>query len=277
MKKPPLLLLHGICNNANLFTVPDYGLGRYLAEHFDIFPVSYPIEAHRSQNWDFDFHLHNDMPVIWKNICREVGGKPFVFGYSMGGMLAVTAQAHGIIDAPAIVTAGSPFSFEMVPLYPPLMRTWVRFSRLIGYHTVPIKVLGRMLCSIFTAVSPSKKMLDLNLFRYLIKNATVNVPVETFFQSLTWSKTRNFTDRTGKINYLSRLPDVKVPTCMIYGSDDRVAPERAVEKGYLALGARKKALFRIENGTHMNMTAGPKAKLVSEIARAWCCENDGLD
>ncbi|GAB1353668.1 hypothetical protein MASR1M12_24060 [Erysipelotrichia bacterium] len=48
MRKPALLLLHGICNNANLFAVPS-GLGMHLSEYFTLYPVSYPIEAHRNR------------------------------------------------------------------------------------------------------------------------------------------------------------------------------------------------------------------------------------
>lgn len=273
MKKPPLLLLHGICNNANLFAVPD-GLGNYLSGYFDLYPVSYPLPVHHDRSWDFDFHLQHDMPLIWKQVSEQAGQKPFVFGYSMGGMLAMAAQATGVIDAPAIVTAGSPFSFGMIPLYPPLMRTWVRISALTGYRTVPIKLLGRILCSFMAAAVPARAAGDLNLFRYLIRTACVNVPVETFLQALTWAKTRRFTDNTGKIEYVQRFPEINTPVCLIYGSNDRIAPERAVETGYHAVSSRCKALVGIQNGTHMNMTTGLNARKISEIAHAWCNKDE---
>lgn len=274
MKKPPLLLLHGIFNNANLFAIPGAGLGHYLSEFFTIYPISYPIEAHRNRPWDFDYHLFKDMPVIWKQVCHDAGEKPFVFGYSMGGMLAMASQSHGIIDAPGIVTAASPFSFSMMPLYPPLMRTWVKISSLTGYRTVPIKLLGRMLCAFLTAAAPGERMHDLNLFRDLVKKAVVNVPVETFLQALTWTKTRKFSDRSGTKDYLSTFVDIRTPACLIYGSNDRVAPERTVEVGYKAISSKKKAIVSIPGGTHMNMTSGKNAKIISELTRAWCCNEE---
>jgi len=274
MQKLPLLLLHGICNNSNLFSFSQSSLGSYLSEYFDIFPVDYPVYENRNRHWDFDFHLYHDLPVIWEQICQEAGAKPCVFGYSMGGMLAMVAQAQGVIDAPAVITAASPFNFGMMPLYPPLMRTWVRLASLTGYKMVPIKVLGRILCSLLTAAVPGHRMGDLNLFRHLIKTAAINVPVETFLQALTWTKTRKLTDRTGKIDYLSTFPNIKTPVCLIYGSKDRVAPQRTVEAGYNAVSSRRKAIFSIPDGTHMNMTIGKNARLISEITRAWCCSDD---
>ena len=268
--KKPLLLLHGICNNANLFAVPDNGLGHYLSQNFDIYPVSYPVENHRNQPWDFDFHLHHDLPVIWRRVCAETGEKPFVFGYSMGGMLAMAGQAHKIIDAPAIVTAASPFNFSFIPLYPPLMKTWARFAALTGYRTVPVRLLGRILCSFLAAVRPAATMFDLNLFRHLLKTATINVPVETILQALVWTKTRKFTDRTGEFEYLSKFSEVKTPVCMIYGSKDRIAPDYSVEVGYNAVSSGRKALINIDGGTHVSMTAGEHARKISELTDCWC-------
>ena len=273
MRKPPLLLLHGICNNANLFAVEGHGLGPYLSRFFELYPVSYPLEHHRDQPWDFDFHMYEDLPLIWKQVCDEAGEKPYVFGYSQGGMLAMAAQAHGVIDAPAIVTAGSPFSFPRIPIYPPLMKAWVAIASLTGYRTVPVKLGGRLLCVLFAAAAPPERVPDINLFRYLLKTATVNVPVETFVQALHWMRTRNFTDRSGTVNYTERFVNIHTPVCLIYGSADRIAPQSAVDAGYSAVSSPRKAIVGIPGGTHLSMTAGSQAAAISEIAHAWCCKD----
>ena len=267
--KPPLLLLHGICNNSNLFSIP-HGLGVHLSRHFDLFPYNFPISRHQKEAWDFDFHLQKDMPAIWKSVCSEAGCKPFIFGYSMGGMLAMTAQATGVTDAPALISVASPFKFYNLPLYPPLMRTFVKFSTITGYRTVPIKITGRILCSLFAATNPPEKIHDTNLFRFLIKNTTVNVPVETFLQVLMWIKKRKLTNRNGKIHYLDLFKNIQAPACMIYGTNDRIAPEKLVQPGYEALGSPRKLMAAISNGTHMNMTTGSKAAEIAEIAASWC-------
>lgn len=270
--RPALLLLHGICNNSNLFALPD-GLGYHLSRHFDIFPYNYPVSSHRSAAWDFDFHLHHDMPRIWHNACRDAGSRPYVFGYSMGGMLAMAAQAAGVINAPSVITAASPFKYGLIPLYPPLLRTWVRISALTGYRTVPIKLLGRALCAGLTLVTPGrreKRIADLNLFRYLIRTSAVNVPVETFLQTLMWMKKRKFTDRSGQLDYLSTFANIKAPVCLLYGSNDVIAPEATIRAGYEAVSSRQKLMASIPDGTHMNMTMGDKAALIANIAAAFC-------
>lgn len=275
-KRPALLLLHGICNNSNLFAVPD-GLGQHLSRHFDIYPFNYPVSQNRSAAWDFDFHLEHDMPLIWRSVCRESGCKPHVFGYSMGGMLAMAAQARGIIDAPAIITAASPFKYGMIRLYPPLLRTWVRISALTGYRTVPIKLLGRILCAILTFFTPgnrTKRIADLNMFRFLIRTASVNVPVETFLQTLMWLKKRQFCDRSGKLDYLSIFPQIRTPVCLIYGNTDLIAPEETIRAGYDSVGSIRKMMVSIPHGTHMNMTMGTKASLIADIAGAFCTGDD---
>ncbi len=273
MKKPPLLLLHGICNNANLFAVEGHGLGPYLSRFFDLYPVSYPLACHQDQPWDFDFHLNRDLGLIWQQVCAKAGEKPYVFGYSMGGMLAMAGQAHGIIDAPAIVTVGSPFSFPRIPVYPPLMRAWVKIASITGCRTVPVKLGGRLLCVLFAAAASPERMPDINLFRYMLKTATVNVPVETFVQALHWMRTRNFTDRSGSINYTERFVNIQAPVCLIYGSHDRIAPQSAVDTGYTAVSSSRKAMVGIPGGTHLNMTVGKKAEAISELVSAWCCKD----
>jgi alpha-beta hydrolase superfamily lysophospholipase len=189
----------------------------------------------------------------------------------------MTAQAHGVIDAPGIVTAGSPFSFPYIPTHPPLMRAWVAIASLTGYRTVPVKLGGRLLCVLFSAAASPKRRPDINLFRYLLKTATVNVPVETFVQALHWTRTRNFTDRSGSIDYLSRFVNIHTPVCLIYGSADRIAPKRAVDAGYTAVSSVRKAIVGIPGGTHLSMTVGSQAAAISDIANAWCgsdCEEE---
>jgi poly(3-hydroxyalkanoate) synthetase len=131
-----------------------------------------------------------------------------------------------------------------------------------------------MLCSLLAAATPARQAFDLNLFRFLLKTACVNVPVETFLQALTWAKTRKFSDRTGMNDYLPKLSAVQTSVCFIYGSKDRIAPERSVEAGYQMVGSRNKALVRIMAGTHMNMTCGENARKIAEITNAWCNKDE---
>lgn len=274
--RPALLLLHGICNNRNLFAFPG-GLGEHLSQYFDIYPCDYPVSANRNAPWDFDFHLEHDLPQIWQTVCREAGCRPFVFGYSMGGMLAMAAQAAGVIDAPGIVTAASPFTYGMIPLYPPLLRTWVKISALTGYRTIPVRLYARLLCTFFFAtvpVSNRRRIDELNLFRFLVRTTAVNVPVETFLQTLMWIKKRRFTDRTGEKDYLDTFKQIETPVCLIYGTHDLIAPEPTVRAGYNQVASQNKMIVSISDGNHMNMTAGAKAAEICALAAAWCVAGD---
>lgn len=270
--KPPLLLLHGICNNSRLFALPD-GLGEHLSQFFDLYPVDYPIYEHRHKPFDFDFHLEEDLPVIWRQVCREAGQRPAVLGYSMGGMLAMTAQARKVIDAPAIVCVGSPFRFRKIPLYPTLMRWGVKMSALTGHRTMPIKPGGRVLGALFATFKPGRSAHDLALFRSLVKTACINVPVETFKQSLAWIRTTKLSNRTGTYCYLDDFHRIKSPTCFIYGSRDRIAPMSAVKEGFNASGSERKVFYEIQGGSHLSMLWGEQAKQISQMVRAWCVKD----
>jgi pimeloyl-ACP methyl ester carboxylesterase len=135
---------------------------------------------------------------------------------------------------------------------------------------VPIKITGRILCSLLAVTNPIEKKYDTNLFRFLIKNTTVNVPIETFLQVLMWIKKRKLTNRDGKIDYLDQFKNIKTPACMIYGTNDRISPEKLVKPGYDALGSKRKLMAAISDGTHMNMTTGSKAGEIAEITASWC-------
>lgn len=267
--KPPLLLLHGICNNSRLFAAPD-GLGAHLSQFFDLYPVDYPIYEHRHKPFDFDFHLEEDLPVIWRQVCREAGQKPAVLGYSMGGMLAMTAQARQTIDAPAIVAVASAFRFKKIPLYPTLMKWAVKTAMLTGQRTMPVKLGGRVLGALFTLFESSGNAHDLALFRNLVKTTCINVPVETFKQSLAWIRTTNLCNRTGTYYYLDDFHRIKTPTCFIYGSRDRIAPMSAVKEGFDASGSRRKAFYEIAGGGHLSMARGEQARKISQMVKAWC-------
>jgi esterase/lipase len=95
------------------------------------------------------------------------------------------------------------------------------------------------------------------------------VPVETFIQVLMWISKHSLTDKTGKTDYVEQFKNIKVPICLIYGNQDRIAPEKLVESGYRALATKQKQLVAIKNGTHLNMTGGRQAQKIAKIAASW--------
>ncbi len=273
MTKPPLLLIPGICNRKALFYLPEgNALADYLSQYFELYPIEFPLRENIGKHWDFDFHLKEELPGIWEEVCKKAGQTPYVLGYSMGGMVAMTAQALGIIDSPGLVAVASPFKFLNIPLYPTLIRYYLKFAGSIGFNVVPVSVAGRILSSLFNLTKDPARQRQIAIFRLYVTRASRTVPVETFMQVMQWIRYGDLRDRTGRTCYVNELKKIDSPTFFICGRKDLVALPSAVRAGYDASGAQKKRFMIIENGNHMNLAYGSKAKFISGEIANWLIE-----
>jgi pimeloyl-ACP methyl ester carboxylesterase len=270
--KQPLLLLHGICSNANVFR-PSVGPGleKLLSPEFSVFLgtlTSGAIPPGR-KGWDFDYHLFNDIPRIWQEACRSFGQQPAVLGYSMGGMLAAAAQALGLIDAPRLMFLGSPLDFPAIPFYPPIMNLVLAIAAKIGLRRIPIRLAARILLIVFGFQKRNSGKNDLQIFRVLARKAAVDVPTETLAQAVRWVNTRMFCDSSGKRNYLSELKSIKVPVIFVAGEADRIAPPRSLKVGYEIVSSVHRHFVLIPGATHFELIAGPHLYETAKIAISW--------
>lgn len=260
-KKPPLLLLPGVLTNSKMFHCPPgNGLGDHLSEFFELHHVDFPLQDNLNEKWCFDFHLKHELGKVWADVCNKTGKKPQVLGYSMGGMMALTAQALGIIDAPTIFIVASPFKFFEMPLYPTITRFYVR----TGIPITPSKLFGRLLTVFFSLMSPPQSQKHINLLRTYVKESVISVPLATIEQTSMWLQSRKFLSRDGHTHYLEYLPQVTTDCCFIAGKEDRIAPKEAVKAGYDAISSNIKK-FVMSGGTHISLASGNHSKKVVEI------------
>ncbi len=270
--KPGILLLHGICNNRDVFFLPrGRGLGDILSRDFQVFAPE--LRSGRpppgQPGWDFDSHLSEEIPPIWEEALRIFGSPPVVLGLSMGGLLVLLAQARGIIKAPTIIALGSPQLFPDVPFYPALMRKVLAVANALGTRRVPIRFLARLVFWFFWKSRSDKDAAGLRLFHHLIRKVGVDVPIETLKQTVAWIDAGRFTDRTGKADYLSELREITVPILAIAGGNDRIAPPATVEPVVRLARSEKKEFVVIPGANHISLCAGDHAAPTAAVVKRW--------
>lgn len=273
---PPLLLLHGISSRETVFWHPARQcLGRFLTPSFRLLTGrlrwgrATAGKTGHPEDWDFDAHLAEDLPAIWAEACAVAGRPPVVLGYSMGGMLALLAQARGLIAAPALVSLAVPVAFPAIPFYPPLMRRVYDLARRWGWPRIPTRFLGHLVIWLFAGGRPSRIGPGLRLFHAQIRGAGVDVPPATLGQATAWVETGRFCDRTGRQDLLAELAWVTVPTLFLAGSGDRIAPPEVMRRGFETVSSAVRGFQVIAGGDHLNLVNGPLAAEVAGRVTHW--------
>ena len=118
--KTPVLLLHGLGGNrVNIDPDPKFSLAYFLARKgFYVFlaelrgaGLSRPIQSgtKRSAGWGLEDYIYRDLPAIWETV-RALTKADSVHGvgHSMGGMLLLAGQVHGIVPFKTISAIGTP-------------------------------------------------------------------------------------------------------------------------------------------------------------------------
>ncbi len=274
--RPPLLLLPGISSRETVFWHPARQcLGRFLEPSCRVLTGRWrwgrPASGQRggAGDWDFDTHLAEDLPIIWAEACAAAGRPPAVLGYSMGGMLALLAQARGLIAAPALVALAVPVAFPGIPFYPPVMRRVYDLARRWGWPRIPTRLLGRLVIWVFAGGRPSRIGPGLRLFHAQIRGAGIDVPPATLGQATAWVETGRFCDRTGRRDLLPELGRVTAPTLFLAGSGDRIAPPEVMRRGFETVSAAVREFQVVAGGDHLNLVNGPLAAEVAGRVIRW--------
>jgi pimeloyl-ACP methyl ester carboxylesterase len=280
--------LHGICSTGRVFRgVGGRGLFQLLSRDFRPFVgeltvgrpgvglarettlASGPGGASCPPGFDFDRHLSHDLPRIWREFQQFAPEGGLVLGYSMGGMLAAAAQACGIFKARRLMLLGSPFTFPGVPFFPALMRFVLRCSGPLGLRRIPIRLAARLLYWYFSYVRREPKNPNLDIFHSLGRTAAADVSRATLAQAVRWVESGRWLNADGTHEYLDDLHKITVPTLLVAGEKDRIAPEVAVLAGYHAISSPHKHFVTIPQARHIDLVAGPCLPQVWKLARSW--------
>lgn len=257
-----LLLLHGICSTGAVFgPVAGPGLKRLLEKDFRVM-------VGEVSGAEFDHHLNRELPVIWADACDRLGEAPGVVGYSLGGMLALTGQARGIIASPQVMIIAAPFAFGGIPFYPPLMRQVLRLAVSLGWSKIPIRVFARVLFWFFL-LSDRGITPGLRLFHVLARRAGADVSVRALAQATRWVDSGTFLDFSGTHEYLTDFERVSAPVFFLAGARDRIAPPETMHAGFERIASRRKGFHILPEASHLDFVGHPLVETTAGLVRKW--------
>lgn len=295
---PPVLAVHGISSNHRFWDLDDdHSLAVWLnREGFDVWLLD--LRGHgqattagdgspQPPGWDIDDYGRYDVPAAVDHIRACTGRSVAYVGHSMGGIVAAIALATGSTTFSSLITVGSPVAFapEANPLMK-LARIGFGFGGAVMFR-VGTPILGD-LASFLGPAMPGR--LQERLYNPAnMEPWAVDPMLQTVVSPVWRGEMRQFsrmlrdgrlTDATGQIDYFAQLSDVTVPTLVIAGAGDQVAPPGWVEPWIGALGgptrfvtAGKTTGFKEDYG-HLDLGLGRDADreifpLIAEWLRAY--------
>jgi pimeloyl-ACP methyl ester carboxylesterase len=104
--EPPLILLHGALGSADQFA----SIVPLLAEHFRVHAINFP--GHGGLPIDTEFSIAHFAEQLHGFIADHQLSRPDVFGYSMGGYVALHCAAHHPNTIGRIMTLGTKMKWE---------------------------------------------------------------------------------------------------------------------------------------------------------------------
>ena len=280
---PPVLLVPPLAAPALCF---DLRRGCSLAEHLveggrRTYLVDYGNVAFSDRALGIEHYVYEVLPKAIRKVSEDAGGQPVrLVAWCLGGLFSLlTAANDAELPIDSIVTVASPVDFTAIPLIAPFRplveatggHLLTPFYRLFG--GAPSYVVGR----VFWATGINKEITKpLAILRNLDDRdflAQIEA-VDHFMDNMIAYPGRTFgqlyhrffrandlaegaVDLGGKIISLS---GVKVPTMIIAGENDTIAPRRAVERLTGLLENAPVVRFESAPGGHLGVLTGRRAR-----------------
>jgi pimeloyl-ACP methyl ester carboxylesterase len=256
----PVVLCHGLGNNHAFFEFRGRAhLARVLAEAgFEVFTM----DCRGAGRWSapdlafaeasIDDHLDLDAPAVVDAI-REATGRSQVLwvGHSLGGVIGLLASARGLRGRlKALVTLGSPVFFDSGPFFRRALRLglWLAPS-----GRFPARVLTTAFAPVAGWFAPPKLAritarvdnIDGLEQRYLLANVFANLWRGVLAQLERWIETGVLSSGRGDDLRAAAFAIDDVPTLVVGGTVDHLAPLEVTKQLFEGLSAKDKALVLV--------------------------------
>lgn len=280
---PPVLLVPPLAAPALCF---DLRRGCSLAEHLveggrNTYLVDYGNVAFSDRRLGIEHWIDEVLPRAIRKVSEDSGGQPVhVVAWCLGGIFSLlTAADQPELPIESIATIASPFDFTAIPLIAPF-RPLVDLTG--GHLLTPIyRVLGGapsyLVSRVFRATGISKEITkplailkNLDDRDYLAQIEAVDhfmdnmiaYPGRTFGQIYhRFFRANDLAEGTVDLNgRIIALSGVKVPTLIIAGQNDTIAPRAAVERLTDLLDNSPSVTFETAPGGHLGVLTGRKAR-----------------
>lgn len=286
-KKYPVILCHGLGANRNYYKLneQDSAVSILLEEGYEVFLLDLRgrysagspgfLFGEKTYTYNFDDYVKYDMDTAITEVLERTGKKKVNWiGHSMGGMIAYARIGSLGEDRVAnLVTIGSPFSF-------PEPSKTLKFANSMSFLTyvlpaIPVRRMARIKAGIRIPIFPDGKVMNLIYWEENVdakvnrglKLVSVNdISIPEIRQFSRWVERASITDNEGKINYTENLKNIKIPTLLVWGTRDNLAPGYVVRDVYERLGSGEKEIRILgrsqghsEDYGHTDLIIGKKA------------------
>ncbi|MFC9257721.1 alpha/beta fold hydrolase [Amycolatopsis thailandensis] len=280
---PPVLLVPPLAAPALCF---DLRRGCSLAEHLvdggrNTYLVDYGNVAFSDRRLGIEHWIEEVLPRAIRKVSEDSGGQGVhVVAWCLGGIFSLLTTAdQPDLPIESIATIASPFDFTAIPLIAPF-RPLVDLTG--GHLLTPIyRVLGGapsyLVSRVFRATGISKEITkplailkNLDDRDYLAQIEAVDhfmdnmiaYPGRTFGQIYhRFFRANDLAEGTVDLNgRIIALSGVKVPTLVIAGQNDTIAPRAAVERLTELLDNSPSVTFETAPGGHLGVLTGRKAR-----------------
>ncbi|MCB9760900.1 MAG: alpha/beta hydrolase [Alphaproteobacteria bacterium] len=284
---PPVLVVHGISSNHHSWDLsPDRSLAVYLAEAgFD--PWLLDLRGHgdaledaegRRQwgGWSLDDYGRHDLPAAVDYVLAQTGAERLGYvGHSLGGMVGAiyAGTVPGAVDRlSALVAVGSPMDFTDPD---PLMSGALTLAR-VPLPVVPTDRGAQLQAGMGERGGTSiEKLIDLMLLNdidpavrpKMYRQVASPMTAGELKQLAQVLPQASFSDRLGETDYTRALQGVPVPTLVIAGRADQIAPVDRVLAYHESSGAQEKRMIIAGRATgfaadygHLDLTMGDHAR-----------------
>jgi len=280
---PPVLLVPPLAAPALCF---DLRRGCSLAEHLvdggrNTYLVDYGNVAFSDRRLGIEHWIEEVLPRAIRKVSEDSGGQGVhIIAWCLGGIFSLlTTPDQPDLPIESVATIASPFDFTAIPLIAPF-RPLVDLTG--GHLLTPIyRVLGGapsyLVSRVFRATGISKEITkplailkNLDDRDYLAQIEAVDhfmdnmiaYPGRTFGQIYhRFFRANDLAEGTVDLNGRNiALSGVKVPTLVIAGQNDTIAPRAAVERLTGLLDNAPSVTFETAPGGHLGVLTGRKAR-----------------
>lgn len=275
----PVIVLHGIvANGRNMDFDEHHSIARSLArDGFDVWvPSLRGVGDSEKRDGDdpgygFDAHVLHDLPAIIGEVQRRTGSAEVDFvGHSMGGLVLYAHLARGGGGIGRAVTLGSPVRLHWTGLVEQVVGSVTGLATLT---TFPLRAATLTTLPVQGAWSgPVERMLTTpdntrpDVWRRFLSVSVDDIPQRLLEQFAGWVEHKRFASRDGSVDYLAGLSNVHVPTLVVAGKVDGMAPPWSVRPAFDRLGSEEKqwvvlgeASGCVADYSHMDMLLGERA------------------
>jgi pimeloyl-ACP methyl ester carboxylesterase len=262
-RKYPVILCHGLAANRNYFKInEDNSIVALLQEKgFDVFLLDLRGRkdaespslwfGNKTYSYNFDDYVNLDIDTAISEVIRITGAsKVNWIGHSMGGMIAYARLGAIKEDRIAnLITFGSPFSF---PEPNNTIKSWKKYSVLLPFiPIVPVATLAKWrehikFLKYSEAGAGNMVYWEINIDQDIVKtlrlNGVIQISTNELSQFSHWTEDGSIRSKDGLLDYTSLLNKIHVPTLLVWGTRDNLAPAHVVRNVFENLGSKDKSI-----------------------------------